>query len=130
MRSDVSRVNDGLLDGSQIPPSTGLLNKDTSQISAIDHIYDPGKHASADNGDMGAGSRSPSLVRLWWLETVACVAFLGAMAALIAVLGRYQDQPLPKWPLYVSINSFISIVVIILRATASFVLDEGRRTTI
>ena len=46
----------------------------------------------------------------WWLvELGACLISLSAMLALILVIHHYDGKPLPKWPLRITIGTYIAV---------------------
>ena len=54
----------------------------------------------------------------WWLaELGACLVSAMAMTALIIVIGHHNGKPLPKWPLHMTIATFIAICSTITKAT-------------
>lgn len=61
----------------------------------------------------------------WWLELLCCFLTIGALLAIMATVLPYEGRPLPNWPYNLSINSLISIYVVILKAAMSVVLAEG-----
>ena len=64
-------------------------------------------------------------LRHWWLEIGACFLFLISLIAIIVTLYPYQGKPLPQWPYQISINSVISVYVVVLKASIVFVIAEG-----
>jgi len=59
------------------------------------------------------------------MEIGACFLFLTALIVIIATLSPRQGKPLPQWPYQVSVNSLVSIYVVILKVTVIFVTAEG-----
>ena len=46
----------------------------------------------------------------WWLvELAACMVSLSAMLALVLVIRHYDGKPLPKWPLHITIGTYIAV---------------------
>lgn len=87
------------------------------------------KFASAKPQALPARRRAHFL-KNWWLETGACFIFVLALVAIIVTLRPHQDKPLPQWPYNISVNSLISIYVVILKATVLLVTAEGLGTYI
>jgi hypothetical protein len=73
--------------------------------------------------------RRAHFLRNWWLEIGACFIFVLALLAIIVTLRPHQDKPLPQWPYNISVNSLISIYVVILKATVLLVTAEGLGTS-
>lgn len=61
----------------------------------------------------------------WLNETMSILVSLGALTAIVVILATHQDQPLPKWPSLISINSLISIFSSILKAALLLPITEG-----
>ena len=68
--------------------------------------------------------KSP-IFKHWRLEIGACSVFLIILVAIIATLYPHQGKPLPKWPYHLSVNTVISIYVVILKSTILLVATEG-----
>ena len=69
--------------------------------------------------------RHAHLLGNWWLEIGACFTFILALLAIVITLRPHQGKPLPQWPYNISINSLISIYVVVLKATVLLVTAEG-----
>ena len=68
--------------------------------------------------------KSP-IFKHWRLEIGACSLFLIILGAIIATLYPHQGKPLPKWPYRLSVNTVLSIYVVILKSTILLVAAEG-----
>ena len=68
--------------------------------------------------------KSP-IFKHWRLELGACSLFLIILVAIIATLYPHQGKPLPKWPYHLSVNTVLSIYVVILKSTILLVAAEG-----
>jgi hypothetical protein len=66
------------------------------------------------------------ILRVWWLEILCCFLVIGASLAIVATIYPYRDRPLPQWPYNLSINSLVSIYVVVLKAAMLLVLAEGK----
>ena len=59
-----------------------------------------------------------SLIKDWWyFELGACLIGAIAMTALIIVIGRHNGKPLPKWPMHITVSTFIAVCSSITRQT-------------
>lgn len=56
------------------------------------------------------------ILRDWWLEIEACIVAIGFIIAIFATLYPYASRTLPQWPYGLTINSLISIYIMILKA--------------
>ena len=125
-------------------PSQGLFREDSSQhrksafsISRKPIGYSSALDSSVDKKDPSEhihaiGIRRQSqhggrfdFLRIWWLELLCCVLFVGALAAVIVTIYPYEGRPLPQWPYRLSINSLISVYTVILKAAMLLVAAEG-----
>jgi len=69
--------------------------------------------------------RRAHILENWWLEIGACFIFVSALIAIIVTLRPHQDKPLPQWPYHISVNSLISIYVVVLKGSVLLVTAEG-----
>ena len=60
----------------------------------------------------------------WKLELLACLAFLTALAAIVATIYPYQGKPLPQWPFRVSINTLLAIYGGVMKAATVYVVGS------
>jgi hypothetical protein len=61
----------------------------------------------------------------WRLETASCFLAIISLLAVVATLYLYNGQPLPKLPSGLSLNSLISICIVVMKATMSLILAQG-----
>lgn len=45
----------------------------------------------------------------------ASIAILSALMSIILILALHQGRPLPDWPFAITLNSLVSIMVVILK---------------
>jgi Protein of unknown function (DUF3176) len=69
--------------------------------------------------------RQLELLRIWWLELLSCVLFIAAFVATVVTIYPYEGRQLPQWPYRLSINSLISIYIVVLKAGILLVSAEG-----
>ncbi len=65
------------------------------------------------------------IFHIWWLELLCCVLFISALVAVVVTIRPYEGRPLPQWSYHLSINSLISIYVVILKVAMLLVAAEG-----
>lgn len=53
----------------------------------------------------------------WYFELGACLISALAMTVLIIVIGRHNGKPLPKWPMHITVSTFIAVCSNITRQT-------------
>lgn len=63
----------------------------------------------------------------WWWEVLCGFLAVGSLISITAILFPYDGRPLPIWPYNLSINSIISIFVVIMKASMYLVLSQGKR---
>ena len=96
--------------------------------SSSDSSDRKGSHECVVSGELPKQcgiSRQPGLLRIWWLELLSCVLFITAFVAIVVTIYPYEGRQLPQWPYRLSINSLISIYVVILKAGILLVSAEG-----
>jgi len=62
----------------------------------------------------------------WLLEVLSCVLASIFFAAIVITLAIHKDQPLPKWPKAISINSLVAIFNAMLKACLLTPVAEGK----
>ncbi|KAE9371874.1 hypothetical protein N431DRAFT_559274 [Stipitochalara longipes BDJ] len=67
-------------------------------------------------------------IRHWWKALAAIVLMLLAAMAIILVLALHQNKPLPDWPLSITLNSLISIMLVILKWSMLVIITAGELT--
>ncbi|KAF1976745.1 hypothetical protein BU23DRAFT_565431 [Bimuria novae-zelandiae CBS 107.79] len=55
-------------------------------------------------------SASPNVVKRWLMEIISWTLSALSMAGIVVVLYHYQHQPLPRWPLGLTLNAYISVL--------------------
>jgi hypothetical protein len=70
-------------------------------------------------------TRRYSVVRTWWLEILCCILFLAAFFAIVATVYPYSGKKPPNWKYGLTLNTFIAIETVILKAAMVFVVAEG-----
>jgi hypothetical protein len=56
---------------------------------------------------------------------LCCLLFIRAFLAIIATIWIYEGQPLPEWPYHLTVNTLISIYVVILKGALLLVTAQG-----
>lgn len=69
-------------------------------------------------------NRISRYIKDWKLESVACFLVLVIPAIIFATLYPHRGQPLPNWPLKISINSFLSVYTLVLKAATGIILTS------
>jgi hypothetical protein len=72
-----------------------------------------------------AQKESFSLIRTWWLEISSCLLFLAAFVSIIATVHTFSGKRPPNWRYGLTLNAFISIELVILKAAMLLVVAEG-----
>jgi hypothetical protein len=66
-----------------------------------------------------------SFVGYWWKGILACAIMLFSLMAIILMLGLHQNRPLPSWPFTITLNSLVSIMVVLLKSSMLAVVALG-----
>ncbi|KAG8162585.1 hypothetical protein KVR01_008350 [Diaporthe batatas] len=69
--------------------------------------------------------RVPRKTGSWFWEVVATIFAIGAVASIIALLARYEGQPLPKWPYAITLNALIAVLTTVANAAMAVPLSSG-----
>jgi hypothetical protein len=89
------------------------------------------------DGDPSQGLSSPpptndgfqeltdSFVGYWWKGILACAIMVASLMAIILMLGLHQNRPLPSWPFTITLNSLVSIMVVILKSSMLAIIALG-----
>ncbi|KAH7395883.1 hypothetical protein BKA64DRAFT_577223 [Cadophora sp. MPI-SDFR-AT-0126] len=70
-------------------------------------------------------SRILGAVKDWKVESFCCVFGLVSLGAIAATLAPFQNRPLPQLPYEISLNSLISLYVIMLKTAMFVILCSG-----
>ncbi|KAJ4293706.1 hypothetical protein N0V90_008990 [Kalmusia sp. IMI 367209] len=70
-------------------------------------------------------SASRNVVKRWLMEIISWTLSALCMAAIIIALHIYQRQPLPKWPLGLTLNAFISVLAKVASAALLLPVSEA-----
>jgi hypothetical protein len=66
------------------------------------------------------------VVSNWWAwELVSWVCSACCLTAIAVVLVMHNDAPLPRWPLHITINAFVSFFSTLIRVSMSLPLAEA-----
>lgn len=90
------------------------------------HKLDPKPVKDTSHQSSPFEASSLGTLRVGWLEILCCSLVVGALLAIVATVYPHRDRPLPQWLYNLSINSLVSIYVVVLRAAMSLVLAEGK----
>lgn len=70
-------------------------------------------------------SSSSELLQKWWRELLCCILVLATLLAITATLYPFSGKPLPQWPYGLSINTLLSIYVLMMKAAMLFLVAQG-----
>jgi hypothetical protein len=74
--------------------------------------------------------RPHQLVYQWIWEISSCFIAVLCLISIAVILAIHRDQPLPRWPKMISINSLIAIFTALMRAAIIFPVAQGTLTII
>ncbi|KAF2136392.1 uncharacterized protein K452DRAFT_292425 [Aplosporella prunicola CBS 121167] len=76
--------------------------------------------------EKSTGDKIQDFLTNWWLiELTAWVLSAFALAAIVALLATCDNKPLPRWPMSITLNSFVSILATIMKACLVVPVAEG-----
>jgi hypothetical protein len=64
-------------------------------------------------------------LRGWWIESIACFFVIASLGAIVGVVWYHNGQPLPNWKHGITINSLVSIFLVIMKSGMGLVLAQG-----
>ena len=88
------------------------------------------KHPSQNPKHTRFGTSQLDFLKPWWIEISACVLVLLSIIAIALTLALHHNQPLPNWPFGISVNSLVSVFVVILKGGMLLILSEGSPPTL
>ena len=83
------------------------------------------RHSPQNSKNGRIGMSKFGFLKPWWMEVIACALVLLSTMAIVLTLALHQNQPLPNWPFSISVNSLVSIFVVILKGGMLLILGEG-----
>ncbi|KAM5350587.1 hypothetical protein ACJ41O_007092 [Fusarium nematophilum] len=64
-------------------------------------------------------------LKTWWLEGLSCLFSIAAIVALVVLLQKFDDKPLPIFPLGLTLNTLIALLSTSTRACLILVIEES-----
>lgn len=115
--------------------NTQAESQDHSTLNLVDGQRSSASPPRTYTTKLGPGKTNPSsskeifkdIVSCWsnWKWEIANSAIsIMALAATIGTLLPHQNQPLPQWPFHISINTLLSIYSVVLKGSATFVIQS------
>ncbi|KAF1978754.1 hypothetical protein BU23DRAFT_418875, partial [Bimuria novae-zelandiae CBS 107.79] len=68
---------------------------------------------------------SRNVLKRWMLEIISWALSAACMAGIVIVLARYRDQRIPKWPLGLTLNAYISVLAKVASAALMLPVSEA-----
>ncbi|KAI1120050.1 hypothetical protein F5Y10DRAFT_290423 [Nemania abortiva] len=105
-------------DQSDLPqPNSEIRNNPPpgGRDSTLQLLQDPGSRRETKSG----------LWKPWLWEIVNCCLLLISLFAILATLYPHDGQPLPQWPLSITINALLSIYTVVMKANMLLILASG-----
>lgn len=118
-----------------LPPEADLANSRTLIPSrSASPVPDAPAQSLIPHEPVGSATTQPAaentptlrahILKNWWMEIGACFSIIASLIAIVATLYPHQDRPLPQWPFLVSVNTLISIYVVVLKGAILLVTAE------
>lgn len=70
-------------------------------------------------------TRTPHFLLNWRQEIACCIVAVAALLALFATLYAYGNKPSPDWPRWLSLNTIVSMYVVLLKSAVLLIAAEG-----
>lgn len=96
-----------------------LLQFTTSELQS--QTAHPIQDSKQDHGAV----RFYSFFNRWWLELLYCGLTICILVALVVTLHLFQGRKVSSWPLAITINTFVAICTLSIKASLGFVLSNG-----
>lgn len=129
---------------SELAPEMAITGSEPSSASptgkpqihiAVDELKEDDGNAPLD-GDISptgdpwvaklfGGLLQDTFLEYWWAEILTSLIMLLALMAIILILALHENHTLPSWPFSITLNSLISIMVVIMKATMLAILASG-----
>lgn len=61
----------------------------------------------------------------WWIEGLWCLLSVGIIFAMVILLHRYDQQPRPRWPAELTLNTVVAVLATMCRAITVIPISEG-----
>jgi hypothetical protein len=116
-------------DVSPTTPGTAVkgneAEKEKAQVETSGEMFGASNLAQKIEQKLWRYSASRNVVKRWLMELISWIISAICMAAIIVVLCFYQNQPLPRWPLGLTLNAYISVLAKIASAALLLPVSEA-----
>ena len=132
VQSKTDNSHDDSEDDNMNPVATSESNKSNkAEPNGKGGLVASTRNAKSPPPSRRSRGSSPALgtLRKWWGELSCCMLVLAALFAITATLYPYRGRPLPRWPYGLSINTLLSIYVLILKAAMLYLISQGMPRT-
>ena len=92
-------------------------SKERESKTTVTETSDPEKPSESQSLIDKIASFLQSKKDWWYIELGACLISAIAMITLIIILHRHNGKPLPKWPLHITIATFVAVCSNVTKAT-------------
>ncbi|KAF2653136.1 hypothetical protein K491DRAFT_603420 [Lophiostoma macrostomum CBS 122681] len=103
-KPDISPITPGSVEKAQTAKET------TAQEESSTGLPGASNFAQRIEERLWKYSASRNVVKRWLMEIISWSLSALCIAAIVIVLHHYQHQPLPKWPLGLTLNAYISVL--------------------
>jgi hypothetical protein len=69
--------------------------------------------------------RLPQELKAWWGEMLACILLLSMLTVIALTIYFHRGQPLPQWPLGITINALLSFYSVIYKTAIVYVIGSS-----
>ncbi|OCK84484.1 hypothetical protein K432DRAFT_440020 [Lepidopterella palustris CBS 459.81] len=119
------------------PHTSHGSNHNSFQSSGIIEIHDGTREQVQEEDDRNMDGGPPRLIRAstsvfdrvitdwWWWELFSWFVSFFATGAIVIVLVLYSEQTLPRWPLGITLNAYISVLAALAKAAMILPVAEA-----
>ncbi|EUC37420.1 hypothetical protein COCVIDRAFT_14489 [Bipolaris victoriae FI3] len=106
-------------------PVSTVGTRNTKHVAHWSTSTDVTAVTSETSSQRSGGKPKSSHARTWAFEMMAIFVALGAVAAIIGVVFKYNGRALPDWPHDITLNALIALMATCANATMSVCLSSG-----
>lgn len=121
-KPDTSPITPGTAEKANI---TGGVEKLESSDENADEPFGASNLAQRIEQRLWRYSASRSVIKRWLIEIISWTLSACCMTGIIVVLYFYQHRPLPRWPLGLTLNAYISVLARISSAALLLPVSEA-----
>ncbi|KAM7212003.1 Protein of unknown function (DUF3176) domain containing protein [Rhypophila decipiens] len=107
------------------PPRAPNFSSSTQQLIGQENDQHHTPRAPTIPTNVPLGRRLTEFWKIWWLELVSCFFALASLFAIVGTAFPHQGLPLPRWPFDLSINTLVSVYMVVMKSAILLVVADG-----